>query len=79
MIPHDLLRKLTAIVVFMSIITNATSSCLAQKTLTWKFKKGGVTNVLIEQDTGIQLEMASGAAAAHLARVRTPSPPSAAT
>ena len=36
------------------------SSCWAQKTLTWKFKKDAVTNLLVEQDTSMQLEI-SGA------------------
>jgi len=38
----------------------ASSSCWAQKTLAWKFKKDGVTNVLVEQDTNMQLELTGG-------------------
>ncbi len=33
------------------------STCWAQKTLAWKFKKDGVTQVLVEQDTSLQLEI----------------------
>jgi len=63
MIPRVLLRRLTAIVVFASAISVAAPACWAQKTLAWKFKKDAVTNLLIEQDTSIQLELASGTAA----------------
>ncbi len=33
------------------------SNSWGQKTLAWKFRKNGVTNVLVEQDTSLQLEI----------------------
>ena len=60
MIPRVLLRRLTAFVVCVSAFACATPACWAQKALAWKFKKDSVTNLLIEQDTNIQMETASG-------------------
>ena len=45
---------------FLVIALLASPSCWAQKTLAWKFKKDGVTNVVVEQDTSMQLEIAGG-------------------
>jgi hypothetical protein len=61
MIPKIFLRKLTSIVVFAFFVAGATPSCWAQKTLAWKFKKDSVTNLLIESDTNMQVEIATGA------------------
>lgn len=55
-----LLRRLTSILLFASLAAGSASSCWAQKTLAWKFKKDGVTNLLIESDTNMQVEIASG-------------------
>jgi hypothetical protein len=64
MISRVLLRRLTALVVFVSALVSAAPACWAQKTLAWKFKRGSVTNLLIEQDTSIQMEAAGGGALA---------------
>lgn len=66
MIPRVLLRRLTALIVIVSAFSCATPACWAQKTLAWKFKRDSVTNLLIEQDTSIQMETASGGAVAPL-------------
>ena len=47
-----------AVVLLMAVL--ASPSCWAQKTLAWKFKKDGRTNVVVDQDTSMQLEMAGG-------------------
>ena len=62
MIHRVLLRRLTALIVFGCAFACATPACWAQKTLAWKFKRDSVTNLLIEQDTSIQMETASGGA-----------------
>ncbi len=61
MIPLFILRPIAAAVVFWAILFGSISNCWAQKTLAWKFKKGGVTNVVIDQDTSMQLELGPGA------------------
>ena len=61
MIPQFVLRSVVATLVFLAAMFGTMPSCWAQKTLAWKFKKGGVTNVLIEQDTSMQLEIGAGA------------------
>ena len=66
MISRVLLRRLTAFIVIASAFACATPACWAQKTLAWKFKRDSVTNLLIEQDTSIQMETASGGAVAPL-------------
>jgi hypothetical protein len=60
MIPQFVLRAVVATLVFLVAMFGTMPSCWAQKTLAWKFKKGGVTNVLIDQDTNMQLEMGTG-------------------
>ncbi len=64
MIPRVLLRRLTALIVIVSAFACVTPTCWAQKTLAWKFKRDSVTSLLIEQDTSIQMETASGGAVA---------------
>ncbi len=51
--------RLGMAVVFL-MANSASPSCWAQKTLAWKFKKDGLTNVVVEQDTSMQLEMPGG-------------------
>lgn len=60
------LRPIIALAAFSQIAFGSGSICWAQKTLAWKFKKDGVTNVLIEQDTSLHMENAGSATlAAH--------------
>ena len=61
MIPQFILRLALAAIVFLAVTLGSISSCWAQKTLAWKFKKGGVTNVVIDQETNMQLELGAGA------------------
>ena len=56
MISRVYLRPIIALAAFSLIAFGPGSMCLAQKTLAWKFKKDGVTHVLIEQDTSLQME-----------------------
>ena len=61
MIPPFILRSVLAAIVFLAVTLETIPSCWAQKTLAWKFKKGGVTNVVIDQETNMQLELGAGA------------------
>ena len=61
MIPTFFSRSIVAASLFLVVNFVAMPSCWAQKTLAWKFKKGGVTNVLIDQETSMQLELGAGA------------------
>ena len=61
MIRRACLRPTIALAVFSLIAFGLSPNCLAQKTLTWKFKKGSITNLVIEQDTNLQLENAGSA------------------
>jgi len=61
MIPRACLRITIALTAFSLIALGLCPNCLAQKTLAWKFRKGSVTNLLIEQDTNLQLENAGTA------------------
>ena len=54
------MRSLIAFGCFWLASFGAISNCWAQKTLAWKFRKDGVTRVLVDQDTNMQLEMAGG-------------------
>ncbi len=53
-------RSCQCIAIVLLSAVSASPSCWAQKTLAWKFKKDGLTNVVVEQDTSMQLEMAGG-------------------
>ncbi len=53
-------RSCLGMPVVLLIAVSVSPNCWAQKTLAWKFKKDGQTNVLVEQDTSMQLEMAGG-------------------
>lgn len=53
-------RGFAAIIVFGLVAFGMDSVCLAQKTLAWKFPKGRVIKVVLEQETDMKLE--SGAA-----------------
>ncbi len=64
MIPIAFLRPVIALTTFSLISVGITPSCWAQKTLGWKFRKNGVTNVLIEQDTSMKMEGVGGVASA---------------
>jgi len=61
MIPPFILRSVLAAIVFLAATLGTIPSCWAQKTLAWKFKKGAVTNVVIDQETNMQLELGAGA------------------
>ena len=61
MIHRACLRPTLALVAFSLIAVGLCPNCLAQKTLAWKFRKGSITNLLIEQDTNLQLENAGSA------------------
>ena len=61
MIPRACLRLTIALTAFSLIAFGLCPNCLAQKTLAWKFRKGSITNLLIEQDTNLQLENAGSA------------------
>ena len=65
MIPRFPLRPFISSVAFATVVIGFHPICFAQKTLAWKFKRDGVTNLLIEQNTSMQLEIAGGAAAAN--------------
>ncbi len=53
-------RSRLGMAVVLLVAVSASPSCWAQKTLAWKFKKDGLTNVVVEQDTSMQMEMAGG-------------------
>ena len=61
MISRLYLRPIIALAVYSLMAFGSGSICWAQKTIAWKFKKDGVTNVLIEQDTSLQMENAGNA------------------
>ena len=61
MISRVYLRTIISWAAFSLIAFGSGSICCAQKTLAWKFKTDGVTNVLIEQDTSLQMENAGSA------------------
>ncbi|HUP79252.1 MAG TPA: hypothetical protein VM260_11945, partial [Pirellula sp.] len=60
MIPRACLSTF-AVTAFLLIAFGVCPNCLAQKTLAWKFRKGSITKLLIEQDTNLQLENAGSA------------------
>ena len=64
MIPSVFLRPVVAWATFLLISIGTIPNCWAQKTLAWKFKKNSVTNVLIEQDTSMKLEVPGAVATA---------------
>lgn len=63
MIPRVCLQPLIAFGGMWLATFVTDSNCWAQKTLAWKFKKDGVTNVVVEQDTSLQLEMPAATSA----------------
>ena len=65
MIPSVFLRPVVAWATFLLISIGTIPNCWAQKTLAWKFKKNSVTNVLIEQDTSMKLEVPGAVSAAN--------------
>lgn len=57
MIPRAHVRPVLAIVLFVLSSLSFQSECSAQKNLAWKFSRNRVIDVLIEQDTSMQLEV----------------------